>query len=157
MQHITNAAAIQRTAGLRSEAIQIIAQPGLRRGLDGPVGAVAVSRFSADGRLLAVGGGGFVTRGWPGFATNAWQKFVRVWEVPSGKLLAALPWHLEAGTFAISPAARVLAVPQLNEAGIGELAMWEMSASNVTARLPVSGPSHFSPDGKFLAVQETNR
>lgn len=156
LQRIADAAAIKRTDALRTEAIQIIAQPGLRPAFDAPMGAVAVSRFSADGRLLAVGGGGFVGRDWPGFATNAWQQMVRVWEVPSGKLLAALPWHLEAGTFALSPDARLLAVPQLNAAGLGELALWEMSVSNVTARLPVSGPSHFSPDGKFLAVQETN-
>ena len=157
LQRITEAAKIRRTEELRTEAIQAIAQPGVRRVFDAPMGAVAISRFSADGKLLAVGGEGYVTPDWPGYASNAWQAFVRIWQVPSGKLVGAWPWHLEAGPFALSPDARLLAVPQTNENVGLELAVLDLRTSNVTARLPVFGPSHFSPDGKFLAVQETNR
>ncbi len=156
-QRLTEAAAIRRTPELRSEAIQVLAQPGVRHAFNAPLDRVVESQFSADGRLLIIAGEGYVTPDWPGYATNAWQSFLRFWEVPGGKLLGTIPWHLEGGPFAISPDAGLLAVSQLDDAGRAQLTLWSVRGNTEVARLPAVGAAQFSPDGQRLAVQETNR
>ncbi len=156
-QRLAEAAAIRRTPELRTEAIQVLAQPGVRHAFNAPLDRVVESQFSTDGKLLVVAGEGYVTPDWPGYATNAWKSFVRLWEVPGGKLLGAIPWHLAGGPFAISPDGGLLAVPQMNAADRAQLTLWSVRGSHVVAELPAVGASQFSPDGQRLAVQENNR
>jgi serine/threonine protein kinase/WD40 repeat protein len=155
-QRLGEAAAIRVTPELRSEAIQVLAQPGVRHAFNAPLDRVVESQFSMDGKLLVVAGEGYVTPDWPGYASNAWQSFVRYWEVPGGKLLGVTPWHLAGGPFSVSPDGGLFAVPQVDAADRAHLALWSVRGSNVVAQLPAVGASQFSPDGQRLAVQETN-
>jgi WD40 repeat protein len=139
---------------LRGEAILAIAAPDLRLvcklgprqlfvGGEGPF-----LRFSADGRLLATaevletGDGSHTTDG------------IKVWEVPSGRLVAQAECSYYGGCFCFSPTSPVLALSQF---GKDTVRIWDPSQDEIRARLPGTPPVCFSTDGKLLAVANGKR
>jgi WD40 repeat protein/tRNA A-37 threonylcarbamoyl transferase component Bud32 len=144
MALLRQAAEIERDAVLRAEAIQTLTQPGLRHIFDVPFGSFAVRRFSPDGKLLAAGGD---VPDWRDGKVAPFTR-VRVWDVPSGRIVGETDWSLEGGPFAFSPDSCILAVPQ----GSNSVALWDSRAGKVNGRAAVFGAPLFSPDGKLLAV-----
>ncbi len=146
LELIAEAAHMKRDTNLQAEAIQTIAQPGLRPVLKLPLGTVLLKRFSPDGTMLAVGGmvQSFADR----TGTRKRTLVLRVWEIPSGRVLGETDWNCNQGWFAWTPDSRRLAVQKSD----GTMALWEPRTGGGSLRLPAAGQPVFSPDGARLAV-----
>ncbi|HLX61387.1 MAG TPA: WD40 repeat domain-containing serine/threonine-protein kinase [Planctomycetota bacterium] len=145
LELLTEAAQIRRDADLRAEAIQTIAQSGLRQVLKLPFGDVVMKRFNPQGTLLAIGGRCYelVDSGPTKDVIG-----VRVYEIPSGRVLGATKWDSESGLFAWDPEGQRLAVQK----PAGKMTVWDPRNGSETAYFPARGAPVFSPDGKRLAV-----
>jgi WD40 repeat protein len=151
---LAEAARQHATPELRQEAIETITSPGVRlvcklgpRSLAiGGEGPYLV--FSADGRMLATSES-LHTEGDDRPADG-----IKVWEVPSGKLLGQVRCAYYGRQFVFSPTAAVLAVSDYDQ---DEVRLWEPATGKVVARLRGKPPFAFSPDGKLLAVVDGKR
>jgi WD40 repeat protein len=149
LELLGEAARMKRSPELRTEAIRAVTTSGLREvcklgprdlhiGGEGPFVA-----FSPDGSLVATAeslheGEGLQRRSFDG---------IRVWELPSGRLLGQVECSYYSGDFAFSPAAPVMAL-----ANKGNVRLWEPRTGKELLSLPGHGPLRFSPDGALLAA-----
>jgi len=109
-----------------------------------PFGTASMSRFSPDGTLLAVGG---VVHAADAKGSRSQSIRVRVWEVPTGRVVGEMEWDVVAGLFAWSPDSRRLAVQRPN----GEMMIWEPRTDGRVSWLAAGAPL-FSPDGSRVAI-----
>jgi WD40 repeat protein len=72
---------------------------------------------------------------------------IRVWELPSGRLLGQVKCSYYSGDFAFSPAAPIMAL-----ANKGSVRLWEPRTEKEVLSFPGRGPLRFSPDGALLAA-----
>jgi WD40 repeat protein len=102
---------------------------------DGPVTSVA---FSPDGNLLA---------------TGSYDYTAKVWEMPSGKLIATLKHDDGVNSVTFSPYGNLLATGSYAYDNTAKV--WEMPSGNLIATLKHDDGVNsvtFSPDGKLLAT-----
>jgi WD40 repeat protein/tRNA A-37 threonylcarbamoyl transferase component Bud32 len=150
---LAEAAKIRIDPDLRQGAIETIASPGLRLvcklgprslsiGGEGPY-----MQFSADGRLLAT-------------TESLWtpetptRDGIKVWEIPSGRLVGQAECAYYGDDYAFRPTAPVLALCRFDQ---DTIRLWDPATDKVLAHLKGKRPVHFSPDGKLLAVGDGKR
>ena len=145
---LAEAARIRADARLRGEAIQTLAQAGVRLERRVPYGKGGWFGLSNDGTLLMAAG---VVHSWPDGKEVTTPK-VRVYETASGKLLNETAWEVMGAMPAFSADARVVAVPQPGKT----VAIWEPRTGRELARVAGEGALAFSPDGEWLALAGKN-
>ncbi len=148
---LAEAVKIRNDPQLRQDAIQAITSPGLREvcrlgprsltiGGEGPY-----LQFSADGRLLAT-----TESLWePGQIES--KDGIKVWEIPSGRLVGKVECNYYGDQYAFRPTTPVLAVCLH---GPDTVRLWDPASDRVLAQFKGKPPVHFSPDGKLLAAVE---
>lgn len=145
---ITEAARIRTDADLRNEAIQTLAQAGVRLERRVPYGQEAWFTLSSDGsQLLAAG----LVRSYPGRKQTDTPK-LRVYETATGKLVNEIGWEPLGQLPGFSPDSRVVALPQDANA----IVIWEPRSGKELSRVTGDGALMFSPDSQWLAIAKTN-
>ena len=145
---IAEAARIRIDPGLRDEAIQTLAQAGVRLERRVPYGKEASFALSADGDLLMAAG---TVDSYPGSKRIETPR-VKVWETATGKLLNEIAWEPLGPLPAFSPDSRVVALPQADDV----IVIWEPRTGKELGRVPGKGALMFSPDNQWLAIAESN-
>ena len=145
---VAEAARLHTNPHLRDEAIQTLAQAGVRLERRVPFGKEAWFTLSADGNLLMAAG---IVHSYPGRKQTDTPK-VRVYETATGKLVNETGWEPLGPLPAFSPDARVVALPQDDDA----ITIWEPRTGKELSRVTGDGALMFSPDGHWLAIAESN-
>jgi serine/threonine protein kinase/WD40 repeat protein len=143
---LSEAASIRRDKALRTEAIQTITQPGVSLVFETPFGTFAAKSFSPDGTLYAAGGD---VPDWHDGKVVSFPR-IRVWKVPSGRLIQEVEWDPMGGPFVFSPNSRILAIPQ----GSNSIVLLDPRTGKMIGRVPDFGAPLFSPDGTRLAISD---
>ncbi|MGW7381844.1 nSTAND1 domain-containing NTPase [Streptomyces sp. NPDC054794] len=119
----------------------------LRHSLPGFPSDVKTAEFSLDTDALAFSPDGHT------LATGGMDRVVRLWDVPTGRLVKSLPGHTTTVvSLAFSPDGRTLAAGSDDHA----IRLWDTATGRIRASLTgytgKSGPLTFSPDGRTLAA-----
>jgi WD40 repeat protein len=150
---LREASRIKVSPELRQEAIQAATSPGLRlvctlgpRTLFSSCGGPRPV-FSPDGTLIATPEQSYDED----HPRRPPFKGIRVWQVPSGRLLGRAECCYYPGGFVFSPAEALMAL-----ADRGRVRIWDPKTGKVHFRFTGGGPLHFSPDGALLAARGDN-
>jgi WD40 repeat protein len=149
LELLADAARTKRSPELRAEAIRaasgfgmrVVCRLGPRHLSVGGEGPYIV--FSPDGSMVAtpevlIEGNEPQKRSFDG---------MRVWQLPSGKLLGQAACTYYSGGFAFSPTEPLMALATRDT-----IRLWEPATGKERARFPGSMPARFSPDGGLLAA-----
>lgn len=145
---IAEAARIRTDETLRNEAVQALAQAGVRLERRVPYGDEAWFGLSADGSLLMAAG---MVHSYSGHSQIKTPK-IKVWETATGKLLNEIAWEPLGPLPAFSPDARVVALSQTK----GTIVFWNPRTGMQLSQEEGEGALMFSPDSNWLAIAASN-